>query len=122
VLAWIYVLRTAAIAALLLLPKTPLVVIGFATFTGFIALGTVPLTSGLIAKMFGVKNLGLLFGICFLSHQVGSFFGAWTGGVVFEATGSYDMVWIFTAIAGLFAAALHIPIKDEALVRQPLAA
>ena len=65
---------------------------------------------------------GLLFGICFLSHQVGSFFGAWTGGVVFEATGSYDMVWIFTAIAGLFAAALHIPIKDEALVRQPVAA
>jgi MFS family permease len=122
VLACIYVLRTAAIAALLLLPKTPLVVIGFAAFTGFIALGTVPLTSGLIARIFGVTNLGLLFGICFLSHQIGSFFGAWAGGVVFEATGSYDMIWIFTGVAGLFAAALHVPIKDEPLIRRPAAA
>ena len=117
VLAWIYVLRTAAIAALLLLPKTGFVVIAFAAFTGFIALGTVPLTSGLISRIFGVQNLGLLFGVCFLSHQVGSFFGAWLGSVVFSATGSYDSVWIFTGVAGLFAALLHVPIKDSAVPR-----
>jgi len=117
VLAWIYVLRTVAIVALLVLPKTGFVVIAFASFTGFIALGTVPLTSGLIARIFGVQNLGLLFGVCFLSHQVGSFFGAWIGGTVFEATGSYDSMWIFTAVAGLVAAILHIPIKDRAVPR-----
>jgi MFS family permease len=117
VLAWIYILRTAAIAALLLLPKTGFVVVAFAAFTGFIALGTVPLTSGLIARIFGVRNLGLLFGICFLSHQVGSFFGAWIGGVAFQATGSYDTVWVFTAISGVVAALLHVPIKDRAVPR-----
>jgi predicted MFS family arabinose efflux permease len=72
----------------------------------------VPLTSGLVAKVFGVTHLGTLFGICFLSHQIGSFLGAWLGGFVFDMTGSYSMVWGATAAAGFLAALLHFPIND----------
>ncbi|MGH7291859.1 MAG: MFS transporter, partial [Myxococcota bacterium] len=75
-------------------------------------LGTVPLTSGWVAKVFGMRHLGTLFGICFFSHQVGSFLGAWSGGVVFDLTGSYSLVWGLTAVAGLLAAAVNVPIKD----------
>jgi predicted MFS family arabinose efflux permease len=69
-----------------------------------------------VAKVFGVRHLGTLFGVCFLSHQIGSFLGAWAGGFVFDITGSYSLVWIATAIAGLVAALLHFPIDDRAVV------
>ncbi len=113
VLGWLYLVRGAAITAFVLLPKTELSVILFAAAMGLAWLGTVPLTSGLIAKVFGVHNLGTLFGIVFLSHQIGSFLGAWLGGLVFDLTGSYSLVWGATAVAGLFAAALHFPIDDR---------
>ncbi|OWJ67916.1 MFS transporter [Inquilinus limosus] len=112
VLGWLYLIRGAAIAAFFLAPKSEASVVAFAAVMGLTWLGTVPLTSGLVAKVFGVRHLGTLFGVCFLSHQIGSFLGAWAGGYVFDVTGSYSLVWIATAIAGLVAALLHFPIDD----------
>ena len=112
VLGWLYLIRGITIGAFFLLPKTSLSVVIFAAVIGLTWLGTVPLTSGLVAKVFGTRHLGTLFGVCFLSHQVGSFLGAWSGGFVFDTTGSYSLVWGTTALAGLFAALLHFPIDD----------
>ncbi|BBK37936.1 MFS transporter [Allostella sp. ATCC 35155] len=114
VLGWLYLLRGIAIAAFFLAPKTEATVLAFAAVMGLMWLGTVPLTNGLIARIFGIRHLGTLFGIVFLSHQVGSFLGAWLGGWVFDATGSYAAIWIATALAGLVAALLHFPIDDRA--------
>lgn len=116
VLGWIYLLRGVAIALFFLLPKTELSVVLFAAVMGLAWLGTVPLTTGLVAKVFGTRHLGTLFGVCFLSHQVGSFLGSWLGGYVFDVTGSYGLIWTATAVAGLFAALLHFPIDDRPAV------
>jgi predicted MFS family arabinose efflux permease len=116
VLGWLYLIRGAAIAVFFLAPKSEASVVVFAAVMGLTWLGTVPLTSGLVAKVFGVRHLGTLFGVCFLSHQVGSFLGAWAGGYVFDVTGSYSLVWIATAVAGLVAALLHFPIDDRPAV------
>jgi MFS family permease len=118
VLGWLYLVRGVAIGAFFLLPKTTTSVAVFAAVMGLTWLGTVPLTSGLVAKVFGTRHLGTLFGVCFFSHQIGSFLGAWLGGFVFDATGSYSLVWAATAAAGLLAAMLHFPIDDRA-VRAP---
>ncbi|GAB1579924.1 MFS transporter [Bordetella petrii] len=122
VLGWLYLIRGAAIAAFFLLPKSTLSVVLFAAVMGLTWLGTVPLTSGLVAKVFGTRHLGTLFGVCFLSHQVGSFLGAWLGGLVFDLTGSYTPIWAATALAGLVAALLHFPIDDRAAAPAPAAA
>ena len=122
VLGWLYLIRGAAIAAFFLLPKSTLSVVLFAAVMGLTWLGTVPLTSGLVAKVFGTRHLGTLFGVCFLSHQVGSFLGAWLGGLVFDLTGSYTPIWAATALAGLVAALLHFPIDDRAAPLAPAAA
>lgn len=120
VLGWLYLIRGAAIAVFFVAPKSEASVVVFAAVMGLTWLGTVPLTSGLVAKVFGTRHLGTLFGVCFLSHQIGSFLGAWAGGYVFDVTGSYSLVWIATAIAGLVAAALHFPIDDKpAIVAVP---
>ncbi|MEI6002852.1 MFS transporter [Paraburkholderia bengalensis] len=113
VLGWLYLIRGATIAAFFLLPKSTLSVVLFAAVMGLTWLGTVPLTSGLIAKVFGTRHLGTLFGVVFLSHQLGSFLGAWLGGYAFDVTGSYTLIWGATALAGLFAALLHFPIDDS---------
>jgi predicted MFS family arabinose efflux permease len=115
VLGWLYLIRGAAIAVFFLLPKTDTSVMIFAAVMGLTWLGTVPLTSGLVAKIFGTQHLGTLFGVCFLSHQVGSFLGAGIGGVIFDLTGSYSPLWIATAVAGLVAALLHFPINDTSV-------
>jgi predicted MFS family arabinose efflux permease len=112
VLGWLYLVRGAAIAAFVILPKTDASVVIFAAVMGLTWLGTVPLTSGLVGKVFGTRHLGTLFGVCFLSHQIGSFLGAWLGGFVFDLTGSYTWIWAATAAAGLVAAMLHFPIDD----------
>ncbi|TSH90784.1 MFS transporter [Verticiella sediminum] len=117
VLGWLYLARTAAIAAFFFLPKSGPTVVVFAAIMGLTWLGTVPLTSGLIAKVFGTGHLGTLFGICFFSHQIGSFLGAWLGGVFFDLTGSYSPIWLATIAAGLFAAVLHFPINDSPAIR-----
>lgn len=116
VLGWLYLLRGAAIALFFLLPKTDASVVIFAAVMGLTWLGTVPLTSGLVAKVFGTRHLGTLFGVCFMSHQVGSFLGAWLGGYVLDVTGSYNLIWAVTAILGAAAAALHFPIDDASVV------
>ncbi len=112
VLGWLYLIRGAVIAAFFLLPKSEASVLLFAAIMGLTWLGTVPLTSGLVAKVFGTRHLGTLFGICFLSHQIGSFLGAWLGGYILDVTGSYSLVWGATALVGLVAAALHFAIDD----------
>lgn len=117
VLGWIYLLRGVAIVALVLLPKTEAVALGFAAALGLLGLGAVPLTSGLIARIFGVANLGMLFGVVFLNHQIGSFFGAWFGGWLIDRGGSYDDIWIATAVAGGVAALLHFLISDQPVAR-----
>lgn len=125
VLGWLYLIRGAAIALFFLSPKTDTSVVIFAAVMGLTWLGTVPLTSGLVAKVFGMRHLGTLFGVCFMSHQVGSFLGAWLGGYVLDVTGSYNLVWALTAILGVVAAALHFPIDDESVappMRQPIPA
>ncbi|MEQ9360673.1 MAG: MFS transporter, partial [Rhodospirillales bacterium] len=113
VLAWLYFLRSLCIIALLIAPKTETNILLFAGAMGLLWLGTVPLTSGLVAHMFGVRYLSMLFGITFFSHQVGSFLGVWLGGYLYQATGSYDWVWYGSVILGFVAAALHIPIPEQ---------
>jgi MFS family permease len=112
-LSLLYTGRAAAIAVFLVLPKTPLVVLGFGAIMGLLWLSTVPLTSGLVAVMFGTRYLGTLFGFVFFSHQVGAFLGVWLGGFVYERTGSYDPVWWLGIALGLFAALVHWPIRER---------
>jgi predicted MFS family arabinose efflux permease len=112
VLGWLYLIRGVAIAAFFLLPKSTASVVIFAAVMGLTWLGTVPLTSGWVAKVFGTGHLGTLFGVCFFSHQIGSFLGAWSGGFVLDLTGSYAAIWILTAASGAVAALLHFPIRD----------
>lgn len=113
ILCWLYFMRSVCIIAMLLAPKTEINLLIFAASIGLFWLGTVPLTSGLIAHMFGVRYLSTLFGIVFFSHQIGSFLGVWLGGYLFEATGSYDWVWYIAIILGFAAAAIHLPIPEE---------
>ena len=116
-LGWLYLLRGAAIVAFVMLPKSDLGVLVFAAAMGTLWLGTVPLTSGLIGRMFGVTHMGTLFGVAFMSHQIGSFLGAWLGGVMFDLTGSYVGFWWLTAAAGLFAALVNFPIDERARLK-----
>ncbi len=112
-LAWLYLVRSAAIVVFFYGPKTPTTVLVFAAVMGLLWFGVAPLTNGLIARMFGVGNIGVLFGVAFLSHQIGAFLGAWLGGLLFDFTGSFDAVWLLTAAAGVFAALMHFPIRDR---------
>ncbi len=112
-LSAIYASRAAAFALFVLLPATPATVLLFAAAIGLLWLSTVPLTSGLIAVMFGTRHLGLLFGVVFLSHQVGAFVGAWLGGAVYEATGAYDLMWWLSVALGFAAAVVHLPIRER---------
>ena len=89
----------------------------FSAGMGLLWLGTVPLTSGVVAKIFGPENLGMLFGLCFLSHQIGSFLGVYIGGAVFDLTGNYDLIWILTALAGFMAAAFNFPIEERPVAK-----
>lgn len=116
-LAGIYLVRTAAMALFVLLPLSAATLYGFAAVMGFLWLGTVPLTSGIVSQVFGVRYITTLFGFVFFGHQLGSFLGVWLGGVVFEATRSYDLVWMGAMALGVVAAALHWPIDDREIVR-----
>ena len=116
-LALIYLARAALIAWMMVMPKTAPVILIFSGVFGLLWLSTVPLTSGVVAKMFGARHLGLLFGIVFFSHQIGAFLGAWLGGLNFDVTGNYNAVWYTSILLGLLAAALHWPIRDEPAAR-----
>ena len=119
-LSTLYLTRAVAIAVFIALPVTPWSVYWFGAVIGFLWLGTVPLTSGVIAQIFGVRYLSTLSGIAFLFHQVGSFLGVGFGGYLFDATGSYQLMWMLTIAMGVLAAILNWPIDDRQVVR-PLA-
>jgi MFS family permease len=112
-LSAIYASRAAAFLLFVALPVTPATVLLFGAALGLLWLSTVPLTSGLIAVMFGTRHLGLLFGVVFLSHQVGAFIGVWLGGAVYDATGAYDLMWWASIALGFAAALVHLPISER---------
>ena len=116
-LSSIYLLRAVIIALFLWLPVSPLSVYLFAAGIGFLWLGTVPLTNGLVGQIFGARFLSTLFGIVFLSHQIGSFTGVWLGGYLFDHTGSYTVVWLCSIALGVLAAVLNLPIDERPLAR-----
>jgi MFS family permease len=116
-LTYIYALRAISIAAFMLLPMTAMNVYVFSIITGLLWLATVPPTSGLVAQMFGLKYMGTLYGIVFLSHQLGSFSGVWLGGYLYDATGSYDVVWWMACIIAMLTAAIHILIDERPVAR-----
>jgi len=121
-LSLLYGIRSLILLSFILLPKTEVTVIAFAVCMGATWLGTVPLTSGLVAQLFGARYLSTLFGVVFLGHQLGAFLGAWLGGWVFDNTGSYDSVWILACVLSVFATLIHLKIDDEpVLVAQPVA-
>lgn len=116
-LSSIYLSRAVAFALFMLLPVTPVSTYVFSAAIGLLWLSTVPLTAGLVSLFFGPRYMGMLYGIAFLSHQVGSFMGAWLGGVVYDATGSYSIMWYLGIMLGLGAAAIHLPIRELAAQR-----
>ena len=116
-LSLVYASRALAITLFLLAPKTEVTVLVFAAVMGVTFLSTVPPTAGLVAKFFGTANMAMLFGIVMVAHQVGGFLGAWLGGRVFEATGSYNIVWAIDILLAVGAALVHLPIKEKMLVK-----
>ena len=112
-LSLIYVLRSISIAVFILFPITPMTTLIFTASMGFLWLSTVPLTMGLITVMFGTRYMATLYGFVFLSHQVGSFLGVWLGGKLYDQLGTYDPVWWMSIGLGLFAALVHLPIKEK---------
>ena len=113
----IYLLRSAVLVVFVMLPITPVSTYIFSASIGLLWLATVPLTSGLVAQIFGLRYMATLTGIVFFGHQLGSFFGVWLGGKLFVDTGSYDTVWWIAVALGLVAALLHYPINDRPVVR-----
>ncbi len=120
-LSAIYALRSLVIVAFITAPLSPWSVYVFAAAIGFLWLSTVPLTNGIVATIFGVRYLSMLGGFVFLSHQVGSFLGVWLGGRLYDATGSYDVVWWIAVALGVFAALVNLPIREQAILRPALA-
>ena len=112
-----YLLRSLVILLFVLLPISSTSVVVFGAFIGFLWLGTVPLTSGLVAVFFGTKHMSMLYGGIFFSHQIGSFLGAWLGGLLYEWTGDYNVVWFLSIFLGVVAAALHYPITEAPDIR-----
>jgi predicted MFS family arabinose efflux permease len=118
-LSILYLLRSLVIVVFIMMPVTPVSVMLFSASLGLLWLSTVPLTSGLVAQMFGTRYMGTLFGIVFLNHQIGSFLGVWLGGYFFDTTGSYMPVWWAGVALGIIAALVHWPIRDEEPAAQP---
>ena len=116
-LCGIYLLRSAAMALFVLLPLSSGSLYLFCAVMGLVWLGTVPLTNGLVAQVFGLRYLTTLFGFVFFGHQLGAFFGVWLGGYVFDVTRSYDLIWGVGIALGVMAAALHYPINDREILR-----
>ncbi|MDZ4309080.1 MAG: MFS transporter [Cypionkella sp.] len=118
-LSGIYVARTVASALFILLPMTPATVLIFSLVMGSLWLATVPLTSGLVAHIYGLRYMGTLYGVVFFSHQVGSFLGVWLGGKLYDVTGDYSTVWWIGVGVGAFSAIVHLPIREKPLLAQP---
>ncbi len=119
-LAGIYTGRTLASIAFIMLPMTPTTVLVFSAVMGSMWLATVPLTSGLVAHLYGIRYMGTLYGFVFLSHQLGSFMGVWLGGTMYDLTGDYTTVWWIGIAVGAFSALIHLPIRERPMALQPV--
>ncbi|WP_099729775.1 MULTISPECIES: MFS transporter [unclassified Acidovorax] len=117
ILAFIYFARAVAISIFLLVPLSPLSVYVFSAVMGALWLSTVPPTNATIAQIFGVQHLSMLGGFVFFSHQIGSFLGVWLGGYLYDATGSYDIVWYIAIGLGIFAGLVNLPVKESPIAR-----
>ena len=116
-LSFLYFARAVVIALFIMLPLSPLTVYLFSAAIGLLLLSTVPLTSGLVALMFGPRYMATLFGIVFFSHQIGAFLGVWLGGLLYDSTGSYQVVWWMGVALGILAGLIHWPIREQQVVR-----
>lgn len=115
-LMWLYGLRGIAIIAFLLLPLSTWTVYAFGVIMGLLWLSTVPLTNGIVANMFGVKYLSMLSGLIFFTHQIGSFFGGWLGGVNHDMTGNYNAIWMFSIALSLLGVLVHFFVNEETVI------
>ena len=121
ILSFIYFARAIVIALFVMLPLSAWSVYAFAIALGLLWLSTVPPTNGIVAQIFGVRFLAMLSGFTFFSHQIGSFLGAWLGGLLYDSTGSYDIVWYLAIALGVVAGLINLPI-DEKEIRRPVVA
>lgn len=117
ILAFIYFARAAVIAVFLWAPLTPTSVYIFSAVMGLLWLSTVPPTNATVAQIFGVAHLSMLGGFVFFSHQIGSFMGVWLGGVLYDQTGSYDVVWFISIALGVFAGLINLPVREAPIAR-----
>ena len=117
ILSLIYLSRAIVITLFIMLPISPATVLLFSPAIGLTWLSTVPLTSAIVAQIFGPRYMATLFGFVFLSHQFGSFLGVWLGGYLFDQSGSYNVVWWLSIALGLFAALVHLPINERPAAR-----
>jgi MFS family permease len=121
ILSFIYFARALAVVALVTLPASPAMALAYGAVTGLLWLSSVPPTSGLVVVMFGTRWMAMLFGIAFFSHQVGGFLGVWLGGVLYDRTGSYDVVWWLGVLFGVLSAVINLPIDERPVPRPALA-
>ncbi len=121
-LSGIYLLRSIAIIVFLNVPLTATSVYVFASVMGVLWLSTVPPTNAIVAQIFGVQHMSMLGGFVFFSHQIGSFLGVWLGGKLYDATGSYDVVWYLAIGLGVMAMLANLPVRESAIARQPVPA
>ena len=119
ILSFIYIARAVAISIFLIVPLSPASVYVFAAVMGVLWLSTVPPTNAVVAQIFGVAHLSMLGGFVFFSHQIGSFMGVWLGGVLYDQTGSYDIVWYISIALGVFAALINLPVRESPITRGP---
>ena len=119
ILAFIYLARTVVITVFLVSPLTPMSVYVFSAVMGLLWLSTVPPTNAIVAGIFGVQHFSMLGGFVFFSHQIGSFMGVWMGGVLYDRTGSYDIVWYLAIGLGIVAALINLPVQEQAIQRGP---
>ena len=119
ILAFIYITRSVAITLFLVAPLSPWSVYIFASVMGLLWLSTVPPTNAIVAQVFGVAHLSMLGGFVFFSHQIGSFMGVWLGGLLYDTTGSYNIVWYISIALGVFAALVNLPVRESPIERGP---
>ena len=116
-LSILYTFRTLLIVGFMVLPVTPWTIVIFSAGVGLTWLGTLPLVSGIIVDVFGVRYMAMLFGVVYFSHQLGAFTGIWLGGYIFDTTGSYDAIWLIAILLGVATAIIHLPIDDRSVAR-----
>jgi predicted MFS family arabinose efflux permease len=119
ILAFIYFARAAVIAVFLIAPLSPMSVYVFSAVMGLLWLSTIPPTNAVVAQIFGVAHMSMLGGFIFFSHQIGSFLGVWLGGVLYDRTGSYDIVWYLAIALGVFAGLVNLPVREGPIARAP---